>query len=65
MIKICHQISTKVQNDRKLTVALFFSKPLYTSRGESHFYGTEYEIWADFWSVDNTKKNWVPILINF
>ena len=51
MIKICHQISTKVQNDRKLTVALFFSKPLYISRGESHFYGTEYEIWADFGPV--------------
>ena len=28
-------------------------KPLY----RSHFYGTEYEIWADFGLVDNTEKN--------
>ena len=49
-----------------LTVALFYSKSLYRSRGESHFYGTEYEIWADFWPVGNTeKKNWGPIMNNF
>ena len=39
-----------------LTVALFYSKSLYRSHEESHFYGTEYEIWADFWPVGNTEK---------
>ena len=39
-----------------LTVALFYSKSLYRSRGESHFYGTEYEIWAGFGPVGNTES---------
>ena len=35
------------------------TKSLYRSCAGSHFYGTEYEIWADFWPVSNTeKKNW-------
>jgi hypothetical protein len=29
---------------------------LYRSRAGSHFYGTEYEIWADFVPVGNTEK---------
>ena len=31
-------------------------KSLYRSRAGSHFYGTEYEIWADFGPVGNTEK---------
>ena len=32
---------------------------LYRNRKGSHFYGTEYDIWADFRPVGNTeKKNW-------
>ena len=34
------------------------AKSLYRSCGGSHFYGTEYEIWADFWPVVNTEKKW-------
>ena len=32
-------------------------KSLYRSRAGSHFYGTDYETWADFGLVDNTEKN--------
>ena len=32
------------------------AKSLYRSRAGSHFYGTEYEIWVDFWPVGNTEK---------
>ena len=32
-------------------------KLLYRSRAGSHFYRTEYEIWADFGLVGNTEKN--------
>ena len=35
------------------------------SRVGNHFYGTEYEIWADFGLVGNTKKNLGPIMCNF
>ena len=35
------------------------------SRVGNHFYGTEYEICADFGLVGNTKKNIVPIMCNF
>ena len=28
---------------------------LYRNREGSHFYGTEYDIWADFWPVGNTE----------
>ena len=31
-------------------------KSLYRSRTGSHFYGTEYEIWANFEPVGNTEK---------
>ena len=31
-------------------------KSIYRSCGGSHFYGTEYEIWADFGPVGNTEK---------
>ena len=31
-------------------------KSLHRSRARSHFYGTEYEIWADFGPVGNTEK---------
>ena len=43
---------------------LFYSQ--YRSRAGSHFYGTEYEIWADFGPVGNTeKKVGGPIMSNF
>ena len=32
------------------------AKSLYRSRAGKHFYGTEYEIWADFGPVGNTEK---------
>jgi hypothetical protein len=35
---------------------MYCSKSLYRSRAGSHFYGTEYEIWADFGPVGNTEK---------
>ena len=31
-------------------------KSLCRSRAGNHFYGTEYDIWADFWPVGNTEK---------
>jgi hypothetical protein len=34
------------------------AKSLYRSCAGSHFYGTEYEIWADFGPVVNTEKKW-------
>ena len=34
-----------------------FAKSLYRSRAGNHFYGTEYDIWADFGPVGNTEKN--------
>ena len=38
---------------------MVYAKSLYRSPEGSHFYGTEYEIWADFGPVGNTeKKNW-------
>ena len=33
-------------------------KSLYRSRAGSHFFGIEYEIWADFGLVVNTEKKW-------
>ena len=33
-----------------------FAKSLYRSRAGNHFYGTEYDIWADFGPVGNTEK---------
>jgi hypothetical protein len=36
------------------------------STAPHHFYGTEYEIWADFELAGNTeKKKLVPIMSNF
>ena len=32
-------------------------KSLYRSRAWNHFYGTQYDIWVDFWPVGNTEKN--------
>ena len=32
------------------------TRSLYRSRAGSYFYGTEYEIWADFGPVGNTEK---------
>ena len=32
------------------------AESLYRSSAGSHFYGTEYEIWADFVPVGNTEK---------
>ena len=37
---------------------LLQAKSLYRSHAGSHFYGTEYEIWADFGPVGNTEKKW-------
>ena len=31
-------------------------KPLYRNFAGNHFYGTEYEIWADFGPVGNTEQ---------
>ena len=33
-----------------------YTKSLYRSCAGSHFYGTEFEIWADFGTVGNTEK---------
>ena len=42
------------------------AKSLYRSRAGRHFYGTEYEIWADFGPVGNTEKKYGgPIMSNF
>ena len=44
----------------------FEAKSLYISRSGSHFYETEYEIWADLGLVGNTEKNnWGPFMSNF
>ena len=40
-------------------------KSLYRSHTGSHFYGTEYEIWTDFWPVGNTLKKFGPNMSNF
>ena len=32
------------------------TKVIYRSRAGSHFYGTEYDIWADFGPVGNAEK---------
>ena len=37
----------------------------YLARAGSYFYGTEYDIWADFGPVGNTEKNWGPIMSSF
>ena len=37
------------------------AQSLYRSCAGSHFYGTEYKIWADFRSVGNTGKKVVHI----
>ena len=42
-----------------------YTKLLYRSCAGSHFYGTEYEIWADFKPVGNTEKKDGPIMSNF
>ena len=43
-----------------------WSKSLYRSRASSHFYETEYEIWADIGPVGNTeKKVGGPVMSNF
>ena len=47
------------------TAGCLVPKSLYRSRAESHFYGTEYEIWADFGPVGNTEKQPGPIMSNF
>ena len=39
------------------TVEDLKAKSLYRSCAGSHFYGTEYEIWADFGLVGRTEKN--------
>ena len=36
--------------------AMFSPKSLYISHAVNIFYGTEIEIWASFWPVDNTGK---------
>ena len=37
----------------------------YLARAGSYFYGTEYEIWADFGPVGSTEKKLGPIMSNF
>ena len=46
------------------TVEDLKAKSLYRSCAGSHFYGTEYEIWADFGPIGNTEKNG-SIMSNF
>ena len=42
------------------------TKVIYRSRAGSHFYGTEYDFWADFGPVGNAeKKNVGQIMSNF
>ena len=41
------------------------AKSLYRSRAGSHFYGTEYEIWADFGPVGNTEIFFWQFMSNF
>ena len=40
-------------------------KSLYRSRAGNHFYGKEYEVWADFRLVGNTEKKIEQIMSNF
>ena len=40
------------------------TKSFYIIRTGSHFYGTEYEIWADFGPVENNEKK-LSIMSNF
>ena len=44
---------------------MFYAKSLYRSRAGSPFYGTEYEILADFGPVGNTEKKIGLIMSNF
>ena len=41
------------------------SQSLYRSRAGSYFYGTEYDIWADFGPVGSTEKKVGLIMSNF
>ena len=41
------------------------AKSLYRSRAGSHFYGTEYDIWAVLGPVCNAEKKIWPIMSNF
>ena len=43
---------------RKIHKDLLYAKSMYISCAGSHFYGTEYEIWADFERVGSTEKIW-------
>ena len=43
----------------------FLPKSLYRSHVESHFYGPEYEIWADFGPVGYTEKKIGLIISDF
>jgi hypothetical protein len=43
---------------------MFIMWPLVSCAG-SHFYGTEYEIWADFGPVGNTGKIWAGKYASF
>ena len=46
-------------SEKEVVKSIQRPKSLYRSRAGSHFYGTEYEIWADFRPVGNTeKKHW-------
>ena len=53
--RICLKILSK-KDVHICRINLSWTKSLYRSRTGSHFYGTEYEIWADFGPVGNTEK---------
>ena len=52
----------KLENTIFWTISIVQPPPksLYRRRARHHFYGTEYEIWADFEQVGNTEKRFGP-----
>ena len=46
-------------------ICAFYTNSLYRSHAGTHFYGTEYEFWADFWLVGNNEKKIGPVMSNF
>ena len=59
-------VFVKTDAEKGIVNTVVRSKSLYRSLAGSHFYGTEYEIWAEFGPVGNTeKKRSGPIMSNF
>ena len=53
------------EENSRLQVATTEPKSLYISDVVCHFYGTEYDIWADFGQDGNTEKKIGLIMNNF